>query len=189
MSYISTIQQQTYTVDTEENGQQRRVIIDGQEYQLDWRRIAPLAADARGHTPGGGRFSLVITGKSYDVVARNITPSGTKNSQTYEITIAGQRFEVTVEDEHTRTLEELARSGVHSGAASIQAPMPGLVVNVLVEPGTSVTEGQTVAVLEAMKMENDLLSPITGTVKEIRVEKGQTVDQNQVLVVIEGTPA
>ena len=48
------------------------------------------------------------------------------------------------------------------------------------------TQGQTVVVLEAMKMENDLTSPITGKLVEVRVQKGQTVDQGEVLAVIEG---
>jgi biotin carboxyl carrier protein len=62
--------------------------------------------------------------------------------------------------------------------------MPGLVVNVLVQPGDIVTQNQTVVVLEAMKMENDLPAPVAGMVKEVRVSKGQTVDQGEVLIVI-----
>jgi biotin carboxyl carrier protein len=52
------------------------------------------------------------------------------------------------------------------------------------DPGANVERGQTVVILEAMKMENDLASPITGKVKEIRVSKGQTVNQGDVLVVV-----
>jgi biotin carboxyl carrier protein len=64
--------------------------------------------------------------------------------------------------------------------------MPGLVVKILLEVGASVEQGQAVIVLEAMKMENDLISPIGGTIKEIKVGKGQTVEQGAVLVLIEG---
>jgi biotin carboxyl carrier protein len=63
--------------------------------------------------------------------------------------------------------------------------MPGLVVNMLVVPGDSVSAGQTVVILEAMKMENDLPAPIDGTIKEVRVQKGDTVDNGQILVTIE----
>jgi len=62
--------------------------------------------------------------------------------------------------------------------------MPGLVLGIPHEVGTSVTRGQTVIVLEAMKMENDLASPIAGTIEEVHVSKGQTVNQGDVLVVI-----
>jgi biotin carboxyl carrier protein len=79
----------------------------------------------------------------------------------------------------------VTRAGVSSGAARMQAPMPGLVVNILLEVGVSVEQGQTVIVLEAMKMENDLVSPIAGIIKEIKVGKGQTVEQGAVLVVVE----
>jgi biotin carboxyl carrier protein len=63
--------------------------------------------------------------------------------------------------------------------------MPGLVAHILLEQGTSVEQGQTVIVLEAMKMENDLVSPIAGTIKEIKVGKGQVVDQGAILVLVE----
>ena len=66
----------------------------------------------------------------------------------------------------------------------VRAPMPGMVLGIPMESGAKVERGQTVVVLEAMKMENDLASPITGTVKEVRVSKGQTVNQGDVLVVV-----
>ena len=64
--------------------------------------------------------------------------------------------------------------------------MPGLVLGTPLEVGASVTRGQTVVVLEAMKMENDLPSPLAGTIKEIKVTKGQTVNQGDVLVIVAG---
>jgi biotin carboxyl carrier protein len=99
--------------------------------------------------------------------------------------LAGQRFEVFVEDERTRQLAGLVHARTARSRANIQAPMPGLVVNVLVQPGDTVTQNQTVVVLEAMKMENDLPAPAAGTVKEVRVSKGQTVDQGEILVTLE----
>ncbi|MBO0778407.1 MAG: biotin/lipoyl-binding protein [Ktedonobacteraceae bacterium] len=187
MSYITTINNQTYTVTTEKNGQQRKITLNGDELTIDWRQLASLVADAKGSIFQGGRYSLLIAGKSYEVYARQITKAGEKDSQFYEIQIAGQRFEIKVEDERTKKLAGLARGGTHAGEAIVQAPMPGLVINIPLEVGTQVEHGQTVAVLEAMKMENDLSSPISGTIKEIRVSKGQTVDLGQVLVVIEGS--
>jgi biotin carboxyl carrier protein len=181
MTYISTIHQRSYTVDINKEHKLTSISLNGMSYALDWRQIATLATDSS----EGGRYSFLIGGKSYEVFARRLTQSGEKDSQTYEILLAGQRFEVTVEDEHTRMLAGVTRAGGSSGAAKIQAPMPGLVVNVLLEVGASVEQGQAVIVLEAMKMENDLASPITGTIKEIKVGKGQTVDQGAVLVLIE----
>ncbi|MBV8823188.1 MAG: acetyl-CoA carboxylase biotin carboxyl carrier protein subunit, partial [Ktedonobacteraceae bacterium] len=104
--------------------------------------------------------------------------------QTYEISFAGQHFEVKVEDERNKLLTELVKSGASIGEAVVCAPMPGLVIDVPVEQGAAVTAGQTLVVLEAMKMENDLSSPIAGTIQELRVTKGQTVDEGEVLLVV-----
>ena len=181
MTYISTIHQRSYTVDINKEHKLTSISLNGTNYELDWLQIATLAADSS----EGGRYSLLIEGKSYDIFARRLTQSDEKGRQTYEIFLAGQRFEVTAEDERTRMLAEVTRAGGSSGIARIQAPMPGLVVNVPLEVGASVEQGQAVIVLEAMKMENDLVSPITGTIKEIKVGKGQTVEQGAVLVLVE----
>ncbi|MGI5329951.1 acetyl/propionyl/methylcrotonyl-CoA carboxylase subunit alpha [Actinomadura nitritigenes] len=73
---------------------------------------------------------------------------------------------------------------------SLLAPMPGTVVRVETEPGASVAEGQTLVVLEAMKMEHRIAAPAAGTVAELNVEAGRQVESGAVLAVIsvEGTP-
>lgn len=186
MTYISTINTQTYRIDPGENEQQRHITLDGKKLTIDWQHIAPLATDAKGYVSAGGRYSLIIGGHSYEVFARRITKADEKDSETYEIQVEGQRFEVKVEDERTKMLAGLVKSAATTGEAKVQAPMPGLVIGLPLEEGAAVAHGQTVVVLEAMKMENDLTSPISGIIKEIRVSKGQTVDQGQVLVVVAG---
>jgi len=183
MAYITTVNKQTYRVETGEDGQQA-VTLEGIAHAIDWQQVAPLSADNKGVVSEGGRYSLLIEGQSYEVFARRITKADQKGSETYEIQVAGQRFEVNVEDERAKLLADLARSPTATGEATVQAPMPGLVVGVPLEQGTKVESGQTVVVLEAMKMENDLSSPIAGVIKEMRVNKGQTVDQGEVLVII-----
>jgi len=74
-------------------------------------------------------------------------------------------------------------------AGSLTAPMPGSVVRVLVAPGDPVAAGQTLLVLEAMKMEHTVAAPGDGTVAEVRVQAGQQVDAGSVLVVLEDPPA
>ncbi len=188
MAYISSTDGNSHTIDTGENTPQRTITIDGTPVTIDWRKIAPLAAaeTGTGTHETGGRYSLIINNKSYEVFARRLNKPDEGESQTYEIFFAGQRFEVQVEDERTRSLTSAAASAHSSGEARIRAPMPGLVIGVPFESGASVTRGQTVVILEAMKMENDLSTPINGTIKEIRVSKGQTVNQGDVLVVVAG---
>lgn len=185
MTYIATIHGKAYTIDTGGEGQQRKIGIEGVTYGVDWRQVAPLAADGGGQGSIGGRYSLLIAGKSYEVFARRLTKPGEKGNR-YEVLVAGQRFEVEVEDEREKTLAGSIQSAHEAGEALVRAPMPGLVLGVSLEPGAKVARGQTVVILEAMKMENDLASPIAGRVREVRVSKGQTVNQGDVLVVVSG---
>ena len=185
MSHIvTTLHGQEHHIDTGEDEHLGKITLDGQTHVIDWKQFAPLATDAKGHVEVGGHYSLIIEGKTYEVFARRITRSDEKSGQTYEIFVGGQRFEVKAEDERVRLLAGLVKGGDHSGDATIHAPMPGLVVGVLLEVGAEVNAGQPVVVLEAMKMENDLSSPISGKIKELLVSKGQTVDLGDVLVVI-----
>ena len=71
-----------------------------------------------------------------------------------------------------------------AGFEAVRAPLPGLVVDIRVQPGQEVTVGQVVVVLEAMKMENEISSPVAGSVGEVRVAKGATVDVGDILVLV-----
>ena len=66
----------------------------------------------------------------------------------------------------------------------VKSPMPGNVLKILKQPGSHVAEGETIMVLEAMKMENDITAPKAGTVAQIPVSKGQVVETGAALVVI-----
>jgi pyruvate carboxylase subunit B len=97
--------------------------------------------------------------------------------------VRGDRWEAEVVDERTRHIRSLtAGSNAPRGPAALRAPMPGLVVRVLVEPGQEVEAGVGVVVLEAMKMENELKAPSAGVVGAIRVGAGEPVEKGQVLV-------
>ena len=72
--------------------------------------------------------------------------------------------------------------GHHGGPVEIRSPMPGTVLKILVEKGSEVVLEQSVLIIEAMKMQNELPAPVTGTVEEILVEPGAAVDGNQPLL-------
>lgn len=72
-----------------------------------------------------------------------------------------------------------------AGSVSVTAPMPGTIWKVEVTEGQKVTKGQVVIILEAMKMENELVAPKDGTIAQIKVEKGSAVSVGEVLVIIE----
>jgi biotin carboxyl carrier protein len=65
------------------------------------------------------------------------------------------------------------------------APLPGVITSIKVKAGDSIKSGQVVAVLEAMKMENDLQSEVDGTVREVKVEKGDSVLEGAVIITLE----
>jgi len=71
-----------------------------------------------------------------------------------------------------------------AGGTVISAPMPGKILKVLVQPGAQVKNGQNIMVLEAMKMENEILSPSDGVVREVKVKEGDNVNTGDTLAVI-----
>jgi biotin carboxyl carrier protein len=177
MRYMGTVGDQRFSISVDENGQQRQVSLDGTAHTVDWLRIGNAVAKT-----GAGCYSLLINHRSYEVVVRRLEADD-EGGQRFEVLIDGQPYEVRLEDERERALASLAGSH-ESGDATVKAPMPGLVVNIPVAVGDAVQRGQTVAVLEAMKMENDLGAPRNGIVKEIKVSTGQAVNQGQPLVIV-----
>jgi biotin carboxyl carrier protein len=73
-------------------------------------------------------------------------------------------------------------TGASSKANDVKAPMPGLIVGVMVDIGQAVKKGDTLVILEAMKMENAIKAGGDGVVKKVAVSTGDKVDKNQVLV-------
>ena len=71
-----------------------------------------------------------------------------------------------------------------AGEGTISAPMPGKVLKILVQPGTAVTAGQLVLILEAMKMENEIYTTVAGTVQQLCCKEGDTVSTGDALIVV-----
>ncbi len=99
--------------------------------------------------------------------------------------VGGRPVRVELETEHEAALAAaLSAGGGGGGAGTIEAPMPGRVVKLLVEEGAMVEAGVPVIIIEAMKMENELNAPAAGLVGPFRVSPGDTVDAGQPLVEI-----
>ena len=69
-----------------------------------------------------------------------------------------------------------------AGATKVEAPMPGTILRIDVKAGDSVNEGDVLCILEAMKMENEIVAPAAGTVASINVNQGQSVNSGDLLV-------
>ena len=125
--------------------------------------------------PGG--FSLIVDGASYVVMGE----AGLQDMLC--VSVNGVRKNVTVQDERTVALEKHSRSsGDRLPGMEIRAPMPGLVVKVLAEPGMKVERGEGLIILEAMKMENELRTAENAKVNVVLVKEGDTVAKNQLLI-------
>ena len=113
------------------------------------------------------------------------------SAKTYHITLNGKVYEVEIEEvkagqkpQPTATPKVQPKKEVAATGSAVEAPMPGTIVNVNVKNGDAVKKGQVVAILEAMKMENEIVAPIDGTVVSVDVEKGQNVNLGDSLVQI-----
>jgi len=121
---------------------------------------------------------------------RRVDPdAGPAHPRTVEVVVVGWRFELEVEDARRADLRERARRnrGTAPGAGGpleIHAMIPGRVVAVAVAPGDVVAAGQTLLVVEAMKMQNELRTPRDGTVERVAVGVGETIDLGDLLVVL-----
>jgi biotin carboxyl carrier protein len=97
----------------------------------------------------------------------------------------GKRFYATVESERMRTQRTaLGQKGSATGEGTVVSPMPGRVLKVLVQEGDEIARGAPLVVVEAMKMENELVAERDGRVKKIFVSPGQTVESGARLVEI-----
>ncbi|MDM8518956.1 biotin/lipoyl-containing protein [Anaerolineales bacterium HSG6] len=163
MKYITTVDDKQFTIDINRDGQ---VTVDGQVIDIEIEQMLDSTM-----------YSIIIGGESHDIRM-------TVEEDEYEVLLSGEIFDVTVEDERTRRLAGLKGSSGVTGEVTIKAPMPGVVVEILVEVGQEVAKGDVVLILESMKMQNEFKSPRDGTVKNIRVNAGDTVDQNAVLLMI-----
>ena len=144
------------------------------ELQVTWRDQT-WTVDALALS--GGSVSIVTGHRSYSL---ELDGAG----DDLRVALGERQEKVHVEDERTWRLSMSGGAKALEGRQTVSAPMPGKVVRILVQPGDVVAEGQGVAVVEAMKMENELRSPRAGRVEEVAVSPGQTVESGARLVVV-----
>lgn len=141
------------------------LMVDGERVEYAFDRI------------GEDYFALRLDGRSVPVVIE------LEGGGHVRVTIAGRQRTVRVKDEQDLLLERFGLDeGLAAADAEVHAPMPGLVLKVMVEEGQDVAEGEGLLVLEAMKMENELTAPAAGTVEAVHVGEGDAVGKNDLLV-------
>lgn len=108
-----------------------------------------------------------------------------KKQNRYTVMVNGVWHTFTVETPISlKRKRYLEQQGGASSGVSIEAPMPGKIIDILVEEGSEVKEGEPIIILEAMKMQNEITSHITGTVQSVLVKKNESVMKDDVLIEI-----
>ncbi len=145
------------------------------------------------------KYSITVGGRKFEVEINSVEGGEvalTVNGAPYTVTLeeppradtgpAAARPEVTAGADSMSSAPPPSRAPVSSakGSGVVAAPIPGKILEVRVAVGEAVAAGQVVAVMEAMKMENDITAPKAGPVREIRVQKGSDVATGDVIMVI-----
>ncbi len=129
-----------------------------------------------------GRFHVLKDNKSFTIEVVQADTAEKKCT----LKVNGNTYAFEMKDQFDELLKNLGLDKLVSGAAKdLKAPMPGLVLDVLVKTGDSVKKGDSILVLEAMKMENNIKAAADAVIKKIAVQKGNAVEKNQVLVLFE----
>ena len=162
MKYITTVGEREYSI---EIVNRNLIIMDGVPYEVDFSSIS-----------GQPVYSLLVDGKSYEGYMY-------PDEDDWEVLLQGSMYAVNVEDERERRLRQALGEGpTIAGEYHLKAPMPGLVVSVLVSDKQQVSSGDVLVILESMKMQNELKSPRDGVVSRLRVKQGDSVERKQTLL-------
>lgn len=164
MRFWVTLEGRDAEVDFRAEGDRLWVEVEGRTLEADFRRL-----------PDGEVYSLLIEGHSHEV---RVTPLG----QGLEVTIDGAVVPVEVKHPLEKLLQSAQAAHSASHGETVVAPMPGLVVALRVAIGDRVAPGQAVAVVEAMKMQNELAARHGGVVSEILVAERESVAAGHALV-------
>ncbi|MCY4073675.1 MAG: biotin/lipoyl-binding protein [Chloroflexi bacterium] len=161
MKYVTVIKDQSYEIEIDNDG---AILVNGELRDVDFLNL------------GGSLYSIITENKSLEAVIDD-------DEGKIAVMMGGQLFETQVLDERAMLLVQ-RRGGLNITSGEVNAPMPGLIVMVTVKLGQNVEQGDTVVILESMKMQNELKSPVAGVVTAIHVDASQAVDKGDMLVEI-----
>ena len=128
-------------------------------------------------TAPDGRTWLTLGEQHFEVVI------ATRGDQVF-VHLNGEAYEL----QYQHPLVRLAAQGHGAADNSVRAPMPGAIVSVPVKAGDAVSKGQTLLVMESMKMETTIIAPRDGVIEAVHFEKGQTFDRDALLISLKSTP-
>ena len=155
-----------------------KINIDEQVFDLKKSTVDRLDIRAT----GPNQFHLLENNQSYHI---SVLQTDFPNKQ-ITLEVNGNIYHLKIEDEYDQLVKKMGLSISNTQKLTdIKAPMPGLVLDILVQPGQIIAKGDQLLILEAMKMENVLKAEGEGIVKSIEIEKGDAVDKGQVMIEME----
>lgn len=154
-----------------------QIEINQGQYSFELLPEVALSADS---LPGQEEnIHLLLDGRSVHAVL----VAADHAAKEYTFRIDGMLYTARISDHYARLIHQLGLSvGKSKQVNAVKAPMPGLVLNILVSPGETVQKGDVLLILEAMKMENVIKAAGDATVKHIAVSKGAAVEKGQLLI-------
>ncbi len=129
------------------------------------------------------KFNIKVNGKAYEVEVEEVGAQGVA-APVYQAPIAPAAAPVIAPAPVPAAAPAVSPAPQKAGSVVVNAPMPGTINAVKVKAGDSVTKGQVLVILEAMKMENEIMADSDGTVASVAVNQGQSVNTGDVLVTL-----
>ncbi|MRI00703.1 biotin/lipoyl-binding protein [Kriegella sp. EG-1] len=131
---------------------------------------------------GSNAFHVICENQSYSIHVERANFSKKKLT----LFVNGNKYEIDIADSLDQMVKEMGLlTTIVEKVNEITAPMPGLIIDILISEGQAVEKGTPLAVLSAMKMENVLLSEGEGIVKSVRVKKDDAVEKGQIIIEME----
>ena len=155
--------------------------LDIQKHNNEWYlNEQPINADIQWQA--NGQASILIDHKSYTAQIEKID----KDNKELVLKIDGQRYTLSIKEDIDILLDKMGINlSAMQKAAPLKAPMPGMILKILVEPGQQVNKGDALLILEAMKMENVLKASSNATIKSIKAEEKTAVEKGAILIEME----
>ena len=163
--FIVTIKNKQRDINLKQNS---KVTVDGKEYHYQLQKLTQ-------HT-----YLLNINNKVYNISFHQV------DNETFSLTVNTKHLDVIIRSALQEKVSKLIqnRSSAHHHM-DIKAPMPGMILRIKKKTGDSVLQGDSLLILEAMKMENDIRAPVSGTINKIFVKEGMPVEKGVLLISVE----
>ena len=165
MKYEVTVEGEAFLIEIED---EEKVLVNGQAHAVDMQSIDGLSL-----------YSLLVDNNSYEAFIEE------EEGQFQVLLQTGEMYSVQVKGGRPRLTIVKKPFRIPGVETTIKAPMPGLVIDVLVTEGQQIVAGEVLVILESMKMENELRAEWDGTVRSIHVRPGDVAGQDQALITVQ----